>query len=298
MEFASTKLLLSLAIACFVCTQGINTNKCHQETILNELYRSLYRAIDENTICSSDRSITNVQLLNQGLPLLYSDFNPGKPKRFSRPGSLPSFVVENGLPLVDKIYPNGPSKFKLLTNTSASTKDYRFDSFSSMYDYVLTHMMLTPQNFSDQEVLRAKYYLQELVPNPERVLRNETQLPRYLLYDYYRSNYNHQKSSKDDAIDSNRTHLAQQSFEIWGQKKLSGLESDTEAAYQKWQVLGYKSEVEKQLQYFDIDTHEDKLMSTRALFKSMGRPSERNAHVTIYPYTLEPEDWFKHLQTT
>ena len=158
-------------------------------------------------------------------------------------------------------------------------------------------MMLFPQNFSDEEVLRAKYYLQELVPNQERVIRNETQLPRFMLYDYYRSNYLHQKALKDTAIDTNRTYLPQQSFEVWGQRKLSGFESDTEAAYQKWQTFGYKSEVEKQLQYFEVDTHEDKLMATRALFKSTGQPSGRDAHITNYPFSLEPADWYHYLKT-
>ena len=35
-----------------------------------------------------------------------------------------------------------------------------------MYDYILMHMMLLPQNFMEEELLRAKFYLQELVPNP------------------------------------------------------------------------------------------------------------------------------------
>ena len=234
--------------------------------------------------------------MSTGIPLSISDFNPRKPSRFSRAGALPLTVIEKALPLADKIYPTGSSQFKIPSNISSSVKEYRYDSFSSMYDYILTHMMLIPQNFSDQEVLRAKYYLQELVPNPERVLRNETKLPRYLLYDYYRSNYLSQKSARDDAIDKNRIGLTQQHFEIWGQKKLSGLESDTTSAYHKWQAFGYKSEVEKQLQYFEIDTHEEKLMSRRALFKSLGRPSEVATQTTLYPFTMQPEKWFKHLE--
>lgn len=281
-------------------SQCVDVSQCHKELIQKELYRSLYRVIRENAICTSEKSVTNVELLDVGTPLSFEDFNPGKPSAlaaiFSQPGSLPISVVENGLPLVDEVYPTGTYRFRFLTNASASTKDYQFDSFSSMYDYILSHMMLLPRNFSDEEVLRAKYYLQELVPNPERVLRNESKLPRFLLYDYYRSNYLNEKGDKDDAIDTNRTHLTQLKFEFWGQKKLSRFESDTEAAYVKWQAFGYKSEVEKQLQYFDVDTHEDKLMSTRALFKSMGRPSERETHRTIYPFTLEPANWFKQLK--
>ena len=267
-------------------------------TIQRELYRSLYKVINENAITSSERSSTSVELLDVGKPLAYGDFNPGKPSKFAVPGSLPQSVIEKGLPLVDKIYPYGAYRFKLFSNISASEsmKDYRFDSFSSTYDYVLTHMTLKPQNFSDTEVLHAKIYLQELVPNPERVLRNDSQLPRFLLYDYYRSNYLKKKEIKETEKDHNRASLPESDYQIWGQKRLSMLASDTEAAFNKWQTFGYKSEVEKQLQYFDVDVHEDKLMSTRALFKSMGRPSESNAHITIYPFTLEPTDWFKHLK--
>ena len=294
-------LFLSSFLSSTHCVdEGDEGLRCRKKVIQKELYRSLYRVLGDNAICSSEKTISNVELLDLGTPLSFADFNPGKPSplaaAFSQPGALPLLVVENGLPLVDEVYPTGTYRFRLMTNASARAKDYQFDSFSSMYDYVLTHMMLLPRNFSDEDVLRAKYYLQELVPNPERVLRNETELPRFLLYDYYRYNYLNAKGDKDDAIDTNRTLMTQLRFELWGQKKLSRFESDTEAAYVKWQAFGYKSEVEKQLQFFDIDTHEEKLMSSRALFKSMGRPSEKESHTTIYPFTLEPENWYKQLK--
>ena len=80
-------------------------------------------------------------------------------------------------------------------------------------------------------------------------------------------------------------------------EKLPPLMSDAEAAYMKWQVFGYKTEVENQLQYFDVDSQEDKLMSTRALFRSMATPSERDHHITVYPFTLIPTDWYHTLRT-
>ena len=70
-------------------------------------------------------------------------------------------------------------------------------------------------------------------------------------------------------MDSHRESLTQPGYENWWVKILPTLESNSEAAFQKWMIFGYKTDVEKDLQYFDIDTHEDKLMSTRALFKSM-----------------------------
>ncbi len=268
---------------------------CAQRELLKELYRSLYQVLNENAICSQENGQENIELLDLGTPLLYSEFDPGKPSRFSTPGELPTSVLENGLPLVDKVYPTGSARFRLSNNITDSMKDYHFESLSSTYDYILTHMVLTPQNFSDADVLRAKYYLQELVPNYEQVLRKEENLPRFLLYDYYRSNYITVKEKMDDTMESNRLRFTQQKYEEWGREKLSTYESDTEAAYNKWQEFGYKSEVEKQLEYFDIDTHEVKLMSTRALFMSLGRPSERDAHVTVYPYKFEPSSWYKQL---
>lgn len=289
-------VLVLLFLSSSLC---VDVNPCRKKLIQKELYRSLYKVVRDNAICTSEKSTSNVELLDLGSPLSFADFNPGKPSLaslFSQPGALPLSVIENGLHLVDEVYPTGTYRFRLLSNTSAETKGYRFDSFSSTYDYILSHMMLLPRNFSNEDVLRAKYYLQELVPNPERVLRNESKLPRFLLYDYYRSKYLDEKGEKDDAINMNRVRLTQLKFELWGQKKLSRFESDTDAAYVKWQAFGYKSEVEKQLQYFDVDTHEDKLMSSRALFKSMGRPSERESHMTIYPFTLEPSTWYKELK--
>ena len=285
-----------LSLLHFSTSEAAYTSQCAQGEVLKDLYRSLYDVLAENAICSSDKGQENIELLDLGMPLLYSDFNPGKPSRFAPPDELPSFVLENGLPLVDKVYPTGSERFRLTNNITNSIKDYHFDSLSSTYDYILSHMVLTPQNFSDAEVLRAKYYLQELVPNHERVMRDEALLPRFLLYDYYRSNYINVKEKMEDEIAVNRVRLPQQMYEAWGREKLSTYESDTEAAYNKWQEFGYKSEVEKQLQYFDIDTHEVKLMSTRALFMSMARPSERNAHLTIYPYELQPSTWYKQLQ--
>ena len=86
--------------------------------------------------------------------------------------------------------------------------------------------------------------------------------------------------------------ITQQMFEEWGQKELPPLMSNIDAAYMKWQVLDYKTEVENQLRYFDVDRQEDKLMSTSALFLSAGRPSERDPHVTIYPFTFIPHNWY------
>ena len=276
-----------------------DTQKCQQRAVLKDLYRWLHSAIAEHSCVGVRSDVEHVSLLDAGIPLQYSKFNPGKPNRYTQPGTLPQFVIENGLPYVDKVFPTGTrsKKSSQPANSSLSEKDYHFDLLSSTYDFVLIHMMVSPRNFSDQEILRAKYYLQELIPNPERVFLNKSQLPRYLLYDYYRSLYFGEKAAKDQAIAERRSSaISQQDFENWGQKDLPALQSDTESAFNKWQIFGYKSEVEKQLQYFDIDVHEDKLMSARALFKSMERPSERNPHDIVYPFTLKPEKWYNALK--
>ena len=299
-----TALLVLVAHQAFLTVAGSGLEPfptgqdCRENAVLKELYRSLYSAINYHAVCDSDRPSTNVEILSLGQPLSSTDYNPGRPSKFAEPGSLPLSVLEKALPLVDKIYPAGTMKYTMLTNQSTNIESYRFESLASMYDYILMHMMLLPRNFTDEETLRAKFYLQELVPNPERVVRNETRLPRFLIYDYYRSAYLKKKALKSDAIDKTRSHLSQRSFEQWGQKKLASLESDAEAAYNKWQAFGYKSDVEKQLQYFDDDIQEDKLMNARASFKAAGQTSERDAHVVIHPFTLEPADWFRHLENT
>ena len=264
---------------------------------MKELYRSLYNAINQHAISDSERPATNVEILSLGEPLSSSDYNPGRPSKFLQPGALPLSVMEKALPLVDKIYPAGTMKYTMLTNQSTNIEKYRFESLASMYDYILMHMMLLPQNFTEEEMLRAKFYLQELVPNPERVVRNETRLPRLLLYDFYRSSYLQKKELQNSAVDSSRKQLSQRAFEQWGQKKLASLKSEAEATYNKWQAFGYKSDVEKQLQYFEDDIQEDKLMNARASFKAAGQTSDKNAHVTIYPFTLKPADWYHSLES-
>ena len=267
---------------------------CYQRSVLSNIYGSLHDAIKENVIGCDDGG-KHVELLSSGKPLMYDKFNPGKRKQpltLSQFGTLPMSVVENALPFVDKIFPTGTSVQKKVED------DYNFESLSSTFSYILRHMMVRPKNFTNDEVLKAKYYLQELVPNSERVLMKDTHnLPRLLLYDYYRTLYLEESGKRDSQIDKNRLKLSQQMFEEWGQKELPPLMSNVDAAYMKWQVLGYKTEVENQLQYFDVDRQEDKLMSTRALFLSAGRPSERDPHVTIYPFTFIPHDWYQTLKS-
>lgn len=287
-----------LMVGCTVA-QG-DAQQCQPRAVLKDLYRWLHSAITTHSCVGVQSDSEHVALLDTGIPLQYSMFNPGKTTRFTQPGTLPQFVIENGLPFVDKIFPTGlhtDSAKSTPTNHSQSLKNYHFNLLSSTYDFILTHMMVAPRNFTDQDVLRAKYYLQELVPNPERVFMNKSELPRYLLYDYYRSRYLEEKAAKEQAISENRFRaISEREFEDWGQKQLPKIESDTEAAFKKWQIFGYKSDVEKQLQYFDIDVHEDKLMSARALFKSMERPSERNPHNVVFPFTLYPVKWYNILK--
>lgn len=268
---------------------------CYQQTVLSNIYRSLHDAVKENII-GCDPGEKHVELIGLGRPLEYDDFNPGKikqPLTLSQFGTLPLSVVENAIPFVDTIFPVGSA-----ITTKGQNDGYNFESLSSTFSYILRHMMVRPKNFTSNEVLKAKYYLQELVPNPERVLMKDAEsLPRLILYDYYRALYLDESGRRDSEIDKNRIKLSQQMFEEWGQKELPPLMSNVDAAYVKWQVLGYKTEVEDQLQYFDVDRQEDKLMSSRALFLSAGRSSERDPHVTVYPFTFIPHDWYKTLKS-
>ena len=183
--------------------------------VLEDIYRSLHESIKEHVV-GCDSGEVHVELLTTGKPLKYDDFNPGRRKHLTFfESSLPLFVVENALPLVDKIFPTDTAIKPAPVNLSESKKDYNFDSLSSTFSYILTHLMVMPKNFSDATVLRAKYYLQELVPNPERVLLNTS---------YYRSLYLEESSKRDSQIDTNRLKLTQQMFEEWGQRKTSSVD--------------------------------------------------------------------------
>jgi hypothetical protein len=281
--------------------QNPTDESCYPRAILADIYRDLHDAIKNQVIgCDSGHGGKHVELLGLGKPLKYDDFYPGKrklPVTINQLGTLPISVVENALPLVDRIFQTG-----ITTGPKKEAKaqnDYNFDSLSSTFSYILRHMMVKPKNFTSEDVLKAKYYLQELVPNSEQVLiKNASSLPRLLLYDYYRSHYLEVSGQRDSEIDKNRMKLTQPMFEAWGQKELPTLMSDVDAAYMKWQVLGYKTEVENQLQFFDVDRQEDKLMKTRALFRSAEKSSVRDPHVTIYPFTFIPDDWYQVLKST
>ena len=272
--------------------------QCQQRIVQKNLYIQLHDAIVQHLCGRFAEGMEHVALLGRGIPLEYEKFNPKRHyTRFEESlwEKLPQFVIENGLPLVDRVFPLGMNANFGKANSSNSMKDYHFESLSSTFDYVLTHTITQPRNISDQDILRAKYYLQELVPNPERVFLNKTALPRFLLYDFYRMQYLKEKEIKNQAAADNRAALTQQAFENWGQEHLPTLESNADTAFNKWQIFGYKTEVEKQLQYLDVDRHEDKLVTTRALFKSMGRRSSID-HKTIYPFSFEPVLWYQTLK--
>ena len=296
---AAVVLCLSPLLMTVHCAQSDPADEsCYPRAILADIYRNLHGVIKDHVI-GCDSGGKHVELLSLGKPLKYDDFYPGKrkpPLMINQLGTLPVSVVENAIPLVDRIFP---------TDTTIDSQNdikaqgvYNFDSLSSAFSYILRHMMVKPKNFTSEDVLKAKYYLQELVPNSEQVLNtNAPSLPRLLLYDYYRSHYLEVSGQRDSQIDKNRLKLTQSMFETWGQKELPSLMSDVDAAYMKWQVLGYKTEVENQLQYFDVDRQEDKLMKTRALFRSAEKSSERDPHVTIYPFTFIPDDWYQVLKS-
>ena len=131
---------------------------CYQRSVLSNIYSSLHDAIKENVIGCDDGG-KHVELLSSGKPLRYNSFNPGKRKQpltLSQFGTLPMSVVENALPFVDKIFPTTSSIPKKVQD------DYNFESLSSTFSYILRHMMVRPKNFTNEEVLKAKYYLQEL----------------------------------------------------------------------------------------------------------------------------------------
>ena len=295
-EIKLTALVLSIALG-FVCAESAGQSQCQQVSVQKEMYQSLHKAIMEHAV-GFTADTKHISLLDSGIRLEYTDFYPGKQNRFLTPGTLPLTVVENALPIVNEFPPSGST---IATNTStnateAKSKDSHAHSLSASVEFILTHMMVSPRNFSDEVVLRAKYYLQELVPNPERVVLNQTELPRYLLYDYYKGLYLDKKYVSDDYTTNNRTALTQQAFQEWSLQNSPKLQSKMQAAFNKWQIFGYKDEVEKELQYLDVNTHDDHLTSSRALFYSMGKHSDREAQTMVYPFTFQPEDWYRKLQ--
>ena len=177
-------------------------------------------------------------------------------------------------------------------------RDFNFDSLSSTYKYVLEQMMVMPKNFTSDELLRAKYYLQELVPNPEHVVDSTaSSLPCFILYDYFRALYLEESGKRDTEIELKRFKSTEEEFKEWSHKELQPLVSNAEAAYMKWQVFGYKTEVENQLQYFDMGNQEDRLMRSTALFRSAARFSEKDLLFKVYPITFIPDNWHKVLDS-
>ena len=297
------KLAILVAAICHA-VRGQAKPQCYSTAVQNDIYRSLHDIIKEQIVrCESGSK--HIEVLGMGKPLNYHDFKPGittkpQPAMLSLFGSLPLSIVERALPIVDKIFPAESLIKPVVINTTGHSllRDYNFDSLSSTFKYVLEQMMVIPKNFTSDELLRAKYYLQELVPNPEHVVdATASSLPRFILYDYYRAHYLGESGKRDTEIESRRLKLTQQQFKEWSHKELPPLVSNAEAAYMKWQVFGYKTEVENQLQYLEMGNQEDRLMRSRALFRSAARFSENDPHTKVYPITFIPEHWYNTLNT-
>ena len=296
--------LLLVGIFATLSSHAQVKRQCFSTSVQNDIYRILHDTIKEHLAqCESGKK--HVEVLGVGKPLKYEDFNPGvaanaKRVSFSNFGRLPLSIVEIALPIVDKIFPAESMIKPIAVNTTGHSllRDYNFDSLSSTFKYVVEQMLVTPKNFTSDELLRAKYYLQELVPNPEHVLeRNASSLPRFILYDYYRAQYLDESGKRDNEIETKRLKLSQQQFKEWSHKEFPPLVSNAEASYMKWQVFGYKTEVENQLQHFDMGNQEDRLMRSRALFRSAARFSEKDPHFKVYPVTFLPDKWHNILKS-
>lgn len=296
--------LLTVAILAATPSHARVKQLCFSTSVQNDIYRSLHDTIKEH-LAQCGSGTKQIEVLGIGKPLKFENFDPGitaqhKPLSFSQFGRLPLSIVERALPIVDKIFPADSLIKPVAVNTTGHSllRDHNFDSLSSTFKYVLEQLMVTPKNFTSDELLRAKYYLQELVPNPEHVLdRNASSLPRFILYDYYRAQYLDESGKRDNEIETKRLKLTQQQFKEWSHKELPPLISNAEAIYMKWQIFGYKTEVENQLQHFDIGNQEDRLMTSRALFRSAARFSEKDPHFKVYPMTFSPEKWHNVIKT-
>lgn len=285
-KMLDVKQLLLFVIVLPLLSSGSKVNECRQITVQKELFLALRDTIS-TCVAEVAPGTNHIVLLDSGIPLSYQDFYPG-PILPEAGQSLPTRVIENAQKLVNII----PLPHQILFANSTTHKTQRSASVSSVYDFILEHMMVTPKNLDSEVILRAKCFLQEQVPNPERVVTNEAQLPRFLLYDYYRHLYLQKKNLWQETVDTNRDKKEESDFEEWSLKTLPLRDSDLHAVFEKWQVFGYKAEVEKQLQYLEVDSHEEKLLSSRALFRSQAKISLQNLDKVVYPVSFSPANWY------
>ena len=256
-----------------IYSTGETSPLCQEHSVLAEFYRSLHRAMEGLKVSGHEGTVQTVEMLDVGLPLSYSDFNPGDTKESAK------LAVEKAFPLVDRMY---------------FTASSRVDSMSAAYGHILNGIV--PKGI-DSTANAMRTYLQEEVLNPELVMSNQT-VPRFLLYDYYRSNYLHMKISEDSAIDDICQELSLEDVTKWGQSELLRIESDSLMAFYKWQMFGYKYEVEGYLSDVAVDSIEEhKHLSRLSVYKSVSPHASSDIHVKIYPFTLLPDDWYHKLKT-
>ena len=221
------------------------------------------------------------------------DFYPGKdymvylgdPENYMKKVDIPQHVMERMFYLVDVI----PGAHPVTGETTGH-------SLARLYESILDN--LDQVGFDDQsENTKQLYYealdkLIELVPDPE----NSSQIPLFDLYTKLKKAYHNEQQKVDKTFREKKTQLETEDYQLWLERNYHILDAQIETAYQRWLLYGQKQLTENYLSHLDVASSENPLEKARLALRLSGSISEDWSH-RVYPVSLSPSNWFRHLNT-
>lgn len=263
----------------------------HLRPIHINLYEQLYSSVADDTedLGSGAQSLS---LLASGRLLDYDNYNPGR----SFDGgvdSIPQKVMERFFKLTDVI----PDTTSLVTDFHDDT------SLSETYEYLISHMLVTPFDVRPNDLEDARIFLQEKVEDLGSEEESDRLIPRLSVYLKYKNIYYRKKLDIENLIDSKKRILTGFHYTEWYERHASVLNTEVDDAFLEWDLYGNKVEVEKWLKVLRLQGEEtsqlddsELLDEARALLVATKTRSRYKGDVVYRPIQILHTHWFRALK--
>ena len=259
---------------------SLDAVSAHYAPLHLQLFNQLHASILESGT-NDDSHI--VVLLGYGKTLKYGDYYPG---RFYDGGeqSIPPNIMENMFDLVN-IIPNAESLVMMLTDSH---------HLSETYEYLVNELKVSQPETPQDTLDSARDYLQAQVSDIGDIA-NEP-MPRLSLYLMYKNRYYQKKLEVENQIEYQRNRLSLiNTFSEWYDRNGQILEAEVDDAYIKWEMFGYKRDVEEWLDVLNLQDYSESLDEARALLFTTRMISKFKDEKVYYPVEFNPDQWFELL---
>ena len=221
------------------------------------------------------------------------DFYPGKkyidycnnPENYTEKVDIPQHMMERVFYLVDVIPGAHP--------VTGETTGY---SLARLYESILDN--LDQVGFDDLSEHERKLYseasdkLVELVHDPDDM----SQVSRFQLYIKLQKAYHDEQQKVERTVREKRMQLDAENYKVWIERNYNLLDAQVETVYKRWLLYGQKHLTESYLARLDVVSAEKSLEKARLALRLSGFMSQDLSR-KVYPVSLSPSNWFRHLNT-